>query len=55
MISCKDCSHSRVCGLYDALWDTVVIICDYDQTDPELTDRLCETLAGNCKQFLREE
>lgn len=49
--SCKNCNHSEVCGMYDAMWDAISDIDDYDDMQPGYRAEIFKVMANDCVQY----
>ncbi len=52
--NCIDCSHEEVCGIYNALWDAMLIMDKYEKLANNFELELSYMLADNCRQFKSE-
>ncbi len=51
--NCIYCQHKEVCGMYNALWDAMLLMDNYDCLAKDYESELSYTLADNCNQFKR--
>ncbi len=53
--NCIYCQHKEVCGMYNALWDAMLLMDNYEHLAENYEDELSYMLADNCDQYKREK
>ncbi len=51
--NCIYCQHKEVCGMYNVLWDAMLLMDNYDCLAKDYEIELSYMFADNCNQFKR--